>query len=62
MEFTEPYKQTGPCSFSPDARFLAVAVDYRLVVRDVVSLKVPTPSLTDLLSPVDLMVREGMRV
>jgi len=40
MEFTEPYKQTGPCCFSPDARFLAVAVDYRLVVRDVVSLKV----------------------
>ncbi|RLN42181.1 WD repeat-containing protein WRAP73 [Panicum miliaceum] len=40
MEFTEPYKQTGPCCFSPDARFLAVAVDYRLVVRDVLSLKV----------------------
>ena len=40
MEFTEAYKQTGPCCFSPDARFLAVAVDYRLVIRDVVSLKV----------------------
>ncbi|KAF6989705.1 hypothetical protein CFC21_007007 [Triticum aestivum] len=40
MEFTEAYKQTGPCCFSPDARFLAVAVDYRLVVRDVVTLKV----------------------
>jgi hypothetical protein len=51
MEFTEPYKQTGPCCFSPDSRFLAVAVDYRLVVRDVLSLKVPTPSVSDLLSP-----------
>ena len=43
MEFTEAFKQTGPCSFSPDSRFLAIAVDYRLVVRDVVSLKVPAP-------------------
>ncbi|CAI9295789.1 unnamed protein product [Lactuca saligna] len=40
MEFTEPFKQTGPCCFSPNARYLAVAVDYRLVVRDVLSLKV----------------------
>ncbi|KAE8769589.1 WD repeat-containing protein WRAP73 [Hordeum vulgare] len=40
MEFTEAYKQTGPCCFSPDARLLAVAVDYRLVIRDVVTLKV----------------------
>ncbi|XP_047323921.1 WD repeat-containing protein WRAP73 [Impatiens glandulifera] len=40
MEFTETYKQTGPCCFSPNARFLAVAVDYRLVIRDVLSLKV----------------------
>lgn len=40
MEFSDTYKHTGPCSFSPDARFLAVAVDYRLVIRDVVSLKV----------------------
>lgn len=40
MEFTEPYKQTGPCSFSPNARFIAVAVDYRLVIRDVLTLKV----------------------
>ncbi|OEL22508.1 WD repeat-containing protein WRAP73, partial [Dichanthelium oligosanthes] len=51
MEFTEAYKQTGPCCFSPDARFLAVAVDYRLVVRDVVSLKVHPPSVPHLLSP-----------
>lgn len=42
MEFTETFKQTGPCAFSPNARFLAVAVDYRLVIRDVHTLKVPT--------------------
>lgn len=40
MEFTETFKQTGLCAFSPNARFLAVAVDYRLVVRDVHTLKV----------------------
>ncbi|KAK3157146.1 hypothetical protein QOZ80_2AG0116810 [Eleusine coracana subsp. coracana] len=41
MEFTtDAYKHTGPVCFSPDARFVAVAVDYRLVVRDVASLKV----------------------
>ncbi|THG17046.1 hypothetical protein TEA_013190 [Camellia sinensis var. sinensis] len=39
MEFTESFKQTGPCCFSPNSRFLAVAVDYRLVIRDVLSLK-----------------------
>nr|ADN34297.1 WD-repeat protein [Cucumis melo subsp. melo] len=39
MEFTESYKQTGPCCFSPNARFIAVAVDYRLVVRDTLSFK-----------------------
>ncbi|KAI3471010.1 hypothetical protein Pfo_027673 [Paulownia fortunei] len=39
MEFTETFKQTGPCAFSPNARFLAVAVDYRLVIRDVLTLK-----------------------
>ncbi|KAL1559312.1 WD repeat-containing protein WRAP73 [Salvia divinorum] len=40
MEFTETFKQTGPCAFSPNARFLAVAVDYRLVIRDIHTLKV----------------------
>lgn len=40
MEFSDTYKHSGHCVFSPDARFLAVAVDYRLVIRDVVSLKV----------------------
>lgn len=40
MEFTEAYKQAGPCAFSPNARFLAVAVDYRLVIRDVLTFKV----------------------
>lgn len=44
MEFSDTYKHSGPCCFSPDARFLAVAVDYRLVIRDVVSLKVISPS------------------
>lgn len=40
MEFTEAYKQTGPCVFSPNARFLAVPADYRLVIRDVLTLEV----------------------
>lgn len=40
MEFTEAYKQTGPSCFSPNARYIAVAVDYRLVVRDAHSFKV----------------------
>ncbi|TXG70541.1 hypothetical protein EZV62_005476 [Acer yangbiense] len=40
MEFTEAYKQTGPCCFSPNSRFIAVAVDYRLVIRDTHSFKV----------------------
>ncbi|KAH7687595.1 Six-bladed beta-propeller TolB-like protein [Dioscorea alata] len=40
MEFTDAYKLTGPCCFSPNSRYLAVAVDYRLVIRDVHSLKV----------------------
>ncbi|KAK6912385.1 WD40 repeat [Dillenia turbinata] len=40
MEFTEAYKHSGPCCFSPNSRFLAVAVDYRLVIRDIHSLKV----------------------
>lgn len=40
MEFTDAYKQTGPSCFSPNSQFLAVAVDYRLVIRDALSLKV----------------------
>ncbi|KAL9995138.1 hypothetical protein Hdeb2414_s0837g00952481 [Helianthus debilis subsp. tardiflorus] len=40
MEFTESFKQTGPCCFSPNARYLAVAVVYRLVIRDVLSFKI----------------------
>ncbi|GJM91468.1 hypothetical protein PR202_ga07843 [Eleusine coracana subsp. coracana] len=57
MEFTtDAYKHTGPVCFSPDARFVAVAVDYRLVVRDVASLKVPALSVptTFYFSPVNL--------
>ncbi|KAJ4786647.1 WD repeat-containing protein WRAP73 [Rhynchospora pubera] len=40
MEFTEAFKQAGPCCFSPDSRLLAVAVDHRLFIRNVFSLKV----------------------
>ena len=40
MEFSDTYKYTGPCAFSHDARLLAVAAEYRLVIRDVESLKV----------------------
>ncbi|KAL5728427.1 hypothetical protein ACHQM5_001513 [Ranunculus cassubicifolius] len=40
MEFTEAYKAKGPCCFSPNARYLAISVDYRLVIRDVLTLKV----------------------
>jgi hypothetical protein len=40
MEFSDTYKYTGPCAFSHDAQLLAVAADYRLVIRDVESLKV----------------------
>ncbi|KAK9913976.1 hypothetical protein M0R45_037775 [Rubus argutus] len=43
MEFTEAYKQTGPCCFSPNARYIAVAVDYRLVIRDTLSFKDNAP-------------------
>lgn len=43
MEFTEAFKQAGPCCFSPDSRFLAVAVDHRLFIRNVISLKVFLP-------------------
>ena len=34
------YKQTGPSSFSSNGRFLAIVVDYRLVIREVATLKV----------------------
>nr|AGT21477.1 WD40 repeat-like superfamily protein [Tarenaya spinosa] len=40
MEFTEAYKQTGPCCFSPNSRYIAVANDYRLVIRDTFSFQV----------------------
>ncbi|KAK4786807.1 hypothetical protein SAY86_010640 [Trapa natans] len=40
MEFTEAYQQTGPCCFSPNARYIAIAVDYRLVIRHCLSFKV----------------------
>ncbi|KDP40396.1 hypothetical protein JCGZ_03875 [Jatropha curcas] len=40
MEFTEAYKQSGSCCFSPNARYIAVVVDYQLVIRDTLSFKV----------------------
>lgn len=40
MEFTDAYKQSGSCCFSPNGRYIAAAVDYRLVIRDTISFKV----------------------
>ena len=40
MDFSELFKATRLCSWSPDGRFLANAVQYRLIVRDAVSLKI----------------------
>ena len=41
MEFSEAYKFTGPRpEFSPDGRYIASVVDYRLVIRDAETLQV----------------------
>lgn len=40
MDFSETYKHSGPCAWSPDGKMLATAVDFRLVVRDADSLQV----------------------
>ncbi|GBG89539.1 hypothetical protein CBR_g49329 [Chara braunii] len=40
MDFSETYKHSGPCAWSPDGKLLAIAVDYRLVVRDLDTLQV----------------------
>lgn len=41
MDFSEPYRYSGPTpAFSPDGRFIAVAVEYRLLVRDWQTLRV----------------------
>ncbi|KAJ3218127.1 WD repeat-containing protein wrap73 [Dinochytrium kinnereticum] len=41
MDFSELYKQSSfICRFSPDARYLATAVDHRLVIRDAESLAI----------------------
>jgi hypothetical protein len=40
MDFSECYRCSGPPAFSPDGQFLAAPVEYRLVIRDVESLKV----------------------
>jgi hypothetical protein len=40
MDFSETYKHSGPCAWSPDGKMLATAVEFRLVVRDTDSLQV----------------------
>ncbi|KAI8855097.1 hypothetical protein BC829DRAFT_426733 [Chytridium lagenaria] len=41
MDFTELYRQSAfLCHFSPDARYIATAVDHRVVVRDAESLHI----------------------
>ncbi|XP_059172852.1 WD repeat-containing protein WRAP73-like [Physella acuta] len=41
MNFSELFRQSGQlCIFSPDGKFLASAVDYRLVIRDVETLQI----------------------
>mmetsp|Transcript_65310 Transcript_65310/g.206311 ORF Transcript_65310/g.206311 Transcript_65310/m.206311 type:complete len:438 (+) Transcript_65310:104-1417(+) len=41
MDFSEVYRHCGPApKYSPDGRYLATVVDYRLVVRDVDTLQV----------------------
>ncbi|KAI8817774.1 uncharacterized protein EV422DRAFT_590168 [Fimicolochytrium jonesii] len=41
MDFTELYKQTSNlCRFSPDGRYLATAVQFRVVIRDAETLQI----------------------
>jgi hypothetical protein len=40
MDFSEPYRCAGPIAHSPDGRLLAIAVEYRLFIRDTDSLNV----------------------
>eukprot|EP00899_Mesostigma_viride_P019511 jgi/Mesvir1/27561/Mv07311-RA.1 len=40
MDFSEAHKLSGPCDWSPNGRYLATVVDYRLVIREVDSLQV----------------------
>jgi hypothetical protein len=41
MDFSETFRFSGPKPvYSPDGRFLAMAVEYRLVLRDVETLQV----------------------
>eukprot|EP00873_Tetraselmis_striata_P028565 jgi/Tetstr1/448829/TSEL_036055.t1 len=41
MDFSETFRYSGPSpAYSPDGRYLAMAVEYRLVVRDVETLQV----------------------
>lgn len=41
MDFSETYRHSGPAPiFSPNGRYVAAAMEYRLVVRDIDSLQV----------------------
>lgn len=41
MDFSESYRCSGPSpSFSPDGRYIAVVVEYRLLIRDWQTLRV----------------------
>lgn len=40
MDFSEAYRCTLPPAFSPDGAYVAAAVEYRLVIREVETLKV----------------------
>ena len=55
MDFSEAYKFSGPApAYSPDGRFLASTVEYRLIIRDAETLSVV--QLYSCLDRIDSMV------
>lgn len=41
MDFSESFRSSGPHpAFSPDGRFVATVVEYRLIIREVETLRV----------------------
>lgn len=40
MDFSETFKCSGPTAYSPNGRYLAIAAEYRLFVRDADTLAV----------------------
>eukprot|EP00040_Diaphanoeca_grandis_P043825 m.269198 g.269198 ORF g.269198 m.269198 type:complete len:444 (-) comp82937_c0_seq1:156-1487(-) len=40
MEFSDVFKQSGCCLFSPDAQYIAFVVDHRLIIRSAEDLRV----------------------